>query len=173
MTYTWEKVEEIWDSDTWEYRENVQTVGSDRDLILQGVTDTATYRCRVSDGYGNNKEISFNLSVDTVVAEADGPSEFSVIPGESVGIYANKNWMTNYIDASQLTGYKIWLAQYSKEGLLGRRAERFAARMDAKLHGQRGRKSTAVTTPGMWKRELQSGSKQPGMRTTRMCPSAG
>ncbi len=84
MTYTWEKVEEIWDSDTWEYRENVQTVGSDRDLILQGVTDTATYRCRVSDGYGNNKEISFNLSVDTVVAEADGPSEFSVIPGESV-----------------------------------------------------------------------------------------
>ena len=84
VTYTWEKVEEIWDSDTWEYRENVQTVGSDRDLILQGVTDTATYRCRVSDGYGNNKEISFNLSVDTVVAEADGPSEFSVIPGESV-----------------------------------------------------------------------------------------
>ncbi len=35
--------------------------------------------------------------------------------GYTAGIYANKNWMTNYIDASQLTGYKIWLAQYSKE----------------------------------------------------------
>ena len=35
--------------------------------------------------------------------------------GYTAGIYANKNWMTNYIDASQLTGYKIWVAQYYKE----------------------------------------------------------
>ena len=84
VTYTWEKVEEIWDSDTWEYRENVQTVGSDRDLILQGVTDTATYRCRVSDGYGNNKEISFYLNVNAIVVEKEGPSSFSIRPGESV-----------------------------------------------------------------------------------------
>ena len=32
--------------------------------------------------------------------------------GYKAGIYANKNWMTNHIDMSQLTPYTIWLAQY-------------------------------------------------------------
>ena len=34
--------------------------------------------------------------------------------GYSAGVYANKNWFTNYIDKTQLTnnGYAIWLAQY-------------------------------------------------------------
>lgn len=33
--------------------------------------------------------------------------------GYTAGIYANKSWLTNKIDASQLTGYKIWVAQYN------------------------------------------------------------
>ena len=48
------------------------------------MTDTATYRCRVSDGYGNNKEISFYLNVNAIVVEKEGPSSFSIRPGESV-----------------------------------------------------------------------------------------
>lgn len=32
--------------------------------------------------------------------------------GYTAGIYANKSWLTTKIDASQLTGYKIWVAQY-------------------------------------------------------------
>jgi GH25 family lysozyme M1 (1,4-beta-N-acetylmuramidase) len=34
--------------------------------------------------------------------------------GYTVGIYANKNWFTNYIDKNQVinNGYEIWLAQY-------------------------------------------------------------
>ena len=32
--------------------------------------------------------------------------------GYTAGIYANKSWLTNKIDASQLTSYKIWVAQY-------------------------------------------------------------
>ena len=34
--------------------------------------------------------------------------------GYTVGIYANKNWFTNYIDKNQVikSGYEIWLAQY-------------------------------------------------------------
>ena len=33
--------------------------------------------------------------------------------GFGAGIYANKTWFTSYMNASQLTGYKIWLAQYA------------------------------------------------------------
>jgi len=33
--------------------------------------------------------------------------------GYSSGVYANKTWFTNKIDVSQLTSYKIWLAQYA------------------------------------------------------------
>lgn len=34
--------------------------------------------------------------------------------GYSAGVYANKNWLTNRIDAGRLTAYHIWLAQYNK-----------------------------------------------------------
>lgn len=33
--------------------------------------------------------------------------------GYTAGVYANKNWLTNKIDAGQLGRYKIWLAQYA------------------------------------------------------------
>ena len=33
--------------------------------------------------------------------------------GYTAGIYANKTWLTSYMHASQLTSYKIWLAQYA------------------------------------------------------------
>ena len=33
--------------------------------------------------------------------------------GYTAGIYANKTWLTEKIDTSQLGGYKIWLAQYA------------------------------------------------------------
>ncbi len=33
--------------------------------------------------------------------------------GYTAGVYANKSWLTNKIDTSQLGKYKIWLAQYA------------------------------------------------------------
>ena len=33
--------------------------------------------------------------------------------GYKAGVYANKTWFTSYINTSQLTNYKIWLAQYA------------------------------------------------------------
>ncbi len=35
--------------------------------------------------------------------------------GYTAGIYANKTWLTEKIDASSLSSYKIWLAQYATE----------------------------------------------------------
>ncbi len=35
--------------------------------------------------------------------------------GYNAGIYANKNWLNNYLNTSELTGYTIWLAQYSAQ----------------------------------------------------------
>ncbi|MCR4923236.1 MAG: hypothetical protein K5931_04435, partial [Lachnospiraceae bacterium] len=36
--------------------------------------------------------------------------------GYSAGVYANKTWLSSYMDASALSGYKIWLAQYNASG---------------------------------------------------------
>ena len=35
--------------------------------------------------------------------------------GYTAGVYANKTWFTSYIDASQLSAYRIWLAQYASQ----------------------------------------------------------
>lgn len=35
--------------------------------------------------------------------------------GYTAGVYANKTWLTSYIDTSQLGAYKIWLAQYAEK----------------------------------------------------------
>lgn len=35
--------------------------------------------------------------------------------GYKAGVYANKNWLENKINASSLTGYTIWLAQYASK----------------------------------------------------------
>jgi len=33
--------------------------------------------------------------------------------GYTPGVYANKTWLTSYMNVSELSGYKIWLAQYN------------------------------------------------------------
>jgi GH25 family lysozyme M1 (1,4-beta-N-acetylmuramidase) len=33
--------------------------------------------------------------------------------GYTAGVYANSTWFTSKINTAQITGYKIWLAQYS------------------------------------------------------------
>lgn len=35
--------------------------------------------------------------------------------GYTPGVYANKNWLTTKINATELTAYKIWLAQYASQ----------------------------------------------------------
>lgn len=35
--------------------------------------------------------------------------------GFTGGVYASKSWLNNNLDMSQLSGYEVWLAQYSKE----------------------------------------------------------
>ncbi len=36
--------------------------------------------------------------------------------GYTPGVYANKTWLSSYMNASELSGYKIWLAQYNAGG---------------------------------------------------------
>ena len=35
--------------------------------------------------------------------------------GYKAGVYANKTWLSSYINTSQISNYHIWLAQYAKE----------------------------------------------------------
>lgn len=36
--------------------------------------------------------------------------------GYTPGVYANKNWLTEKMNAGELSGFKIWLAQYNPDG---------------------------------------------------------
>ena len=36
--------------------------------------------------------------------------------GYTPGVYANKTWLSSYINTSALSGCKIWLAQYNPAG---------------------------------------------------------
>lgn len=52
--------------------------------------------------------------------------------GYASGVYANKTWFTNYIDAGQLGAYRIWLAQYAS-------TPTYAGRYDIWQYSSKGR----------------------------------
>ena len=54
-----------------------------------------------------------NISKETRTAVCKAFCQTIQNSGYTAGIYANKTWLTNKIDTSQLGNYKIWLAQYA------------------------------------------------------------
>ena len=61
---------------------------------------------------GNNGRAD-HISVDTRTAVCKAFCQTIQNSGYKAGIYANKTWLTSYINAPSLTGYRIWLAQYA------------------------------------------------------------
>ena len=58
--------------------------------------------------------------------------------GYTAGIYANKNWLENKIDAAALSGYKIWLAQYAGKPTYTGRYDMWQYRSDGSVGGIKG-----------------------------------
>ena len=56
-----------------------------------------------------------NISKETRTAVCKAFCKTIQNSGYTAGIYANKTWLTNKIDTSQLGSYKIWLAQYAAQ----------------------------------------------------------
>ncbi len=54
-----------------------------------------------------------NLSKETRTAVCKAFCQTIQNAGYTAGVYANRTWLTNKIDTSQLGSYKIWLAQYA------------------------------------------------------------
>lgn len=54
-----------------------------------------------------------NISKETRTAVCKAFCQTIQNSGYTAGVYANKTWLTNKIDTSQLGSYKIWLAQYA------------------------------------------------------------
>jgi len=85
--------------------------------------EEASMAVSLCSGYGLNLPIF--LDVESSKGRGDGidaGTRTAVIKafcqtvqnsGYSAGVYANKIWLTNYMNASALTAYKIWLAQYA------------------------------------------------------------
>ena len=55
--------------------------------------------------------------------------------GYTAGIYANKNWLETKLDPSQLSAYKIWLAQYAAAPTYTGRYELWQYRKNGKVSG--------------------------------------
>lgn len=85
--------------------------------------EEASMALSLVSGYGLNYPIF--LDVESSGGRGDGVSKETRTAvcnafcqtiqnsGYSAGVYANKTWFTEKINASSLTGYKIWLAQYA------------------------------------------------------------
>ena len=58
--------------------------------------------------------------------------------GYTAGVYANKTWLNNKIDTSQLGKYKIWLAQYAAEPTYGGRYDMWQYSSTGKVTGIKG-----------------------------------
>ncbi len=56
-----------------------------------------------------------NISKETRTAVCKAFCQTIQNSGYTAGVYANKTWLTNKIDTSQLGSYKIWLAQYAAQ----------------------------------------------------------
>ena len=55
--------------------------------------------------------------------------------GYTAGIYANKTWLTEKLDASQLSAYKIWLAQYAAAPTYGGRYDIWQYKSTGSING--------------------------------------
>ncbi len=61
---------------------------------------------------GNNGRAD-GISRDTRTAVCKAFCQTIQNSGYTAGIYANKHWLTSYINAGSLSQYRIWLAQYA------------------------------------------------------------
>ena len=59
--------------------------------------------------------------------------------GYTAGVYANKTWLSKKMDASALSAYKIWLAQYAKTPTYTGRYDLWQYRSDGKVSGISGK----------------------------------
>ena len=55
--------------------------------------------------------------------------------GYTAGVYANKTWLSQKMDAGALSGYKIWLAQYAKTPTYTGRYDLWQYRSNGKVSG--------------------------------------
>ena len=58
--------------------------------------------------------------------------------GYTAGIYANKTWLTEKLDMSALSAYKVWLAQYAAEPTYGGRYDMWQYKSTGKVTGING-----------------------------------
>ena len=74
-----------------------------------------TYPVFIDVEYSNSSKNgrADNLSVAQRTAVAKAFCQTIQNAGYRAGVYANKTWLTSFLDMNQLSGYKVWLAQYA------------------------------------------------------------
>lgn len=79
--------------------------------MVEGYKLTYPIFIDVESGSGNARANGLSKESRTAIVKAFCKTISN--SGYKAGIYANKNWLTNKLNTSELTGYTIWLAQYS------------------------------------------------------------
>ena len=95
----------------YSYCENEETVKSDAKWTaeqLKGKKITYPVFIDMEDSQIENLDVQTLTDISKTFCEELKTSGYS-----KVGIYANKNWLVNKLDVSQLSKYSIWLAHYT------------------------------------------------------------
>ena len=79
--------------------------------MVEGYKLTYPIFIDVESGSGNARANGLSKESRTAIVKAFCKTISN--SGYKAGIYANKNWLTNKLNTSELTGYTIWLAQYA------------------------------------------------------------
>lgn len=56
-----------------------------------------------------------DIGKDTLTRECEYFCNYFEKRGYKAGVYANKNWFTNYLDINRILNYKIWLAEWNSK----------------------------------------------------------
>ena len=94
-------------AERFEGNESVQSETEHTKRLIQGTKPLAIF-------YDMEIDATSNLGKGTLTNFAIKYCDYFKNLGYQVGIYTNKNWLTNYLDYNLLKskGYKIWLAHY-------------------------------------------------------------
>ena len=94
-------------AERFEGSESVQSEIAHTQRLIQGTNPFAIF-------YDMEIDATSNLGKGTLTNFAIKYCDYFKNLGYQVGVYANKNWFTNYLDYNLLKskGYKIWLAHY-------------------------------------------------------------
>ena len=112
LSYQW-YIEKYYEDNSYSYYDHVD--GADEaSYIIEEVSSSANYYCRVTDEYNNNIDVYFSVCIENkLTAKADGDRDKHAAPGETAELKVNASCSTGTL------GYQWYISRYMGWGYTG------------------------------------------------------